>query len=62
MKVNNMGENINKEAPVSDGLDMLLDKHAKRHMIDWNLSRFKVSHKRLYATFKAVFDELKSKR
>jgi hypothetical protein len=38
-------------------LDELLDKHAKQHMIDWDLERFKISHRRLYATFKAVFNE-----
>lgn len=43
-------------------LDELLNKHAKTHMVDWDLERFKISHTRLYATFKAVFEELKSKK
>lgn len=42
-------------------LDEFLNKHAKTHMVDWDLERFKISHRRLYATFKAVFDEIKDK-
>lgn len=38
-------------------LDDLLNKHAKQHMIEWDLERFKISHRRLYATFRAVFNE-----
>lgn len=38
-------------------LDELLNKHAKQHMIEWDLERFKISHRRLYATFSAVFNE-----
>jgi len=38
-------------------LDDLLNKHAKQHMIEWNLERFKISHRRLYAMFRAVYKE-----
>jgi hypothetical protein len=38
-------------------MDELLNKYAKQHMIDWDLERFKISHRRLYATFKAVYNE-----
>ena len=40
-----------------DKLDELLNKHAKNHMIDWDLARFKISHRRLYTIFRAVFNE-----
>lgn len=40
-----------------DELDELLNKHANTHMVDWDLERFKISHRRLYATFRAVFNE-----
>lgn len=40
-----------------DKLAELLNKHAKNRMIDWDLARFKISHRRLYATFRAVFNE-----
>ena len=38
-------------------LDELLNKYAKQHMLEWNLERFKISHRRLYAMFKAVYEE-----
>ena len=40
-----------------DELDELLNKYAKQHMIEWNLERFKISHRRLYAMFRAVYNE-----
>jgi MoaA/NifB/PqqE/SkfB family radical SAM enzyme len=48
---------VNATQSNMDELDELLNKYAKQHMIEWNLERFKISHRRLYAMFRAVYNE-----
>lgn len=39
-------------------MDELLEKHGKKHMLEWDLGRFKITHRRLYATMVNIFNEL----
>ena len=42
-------------------IEKILDKNAKKHMIEWNLESFKISHKRLFRTFIESMKELNKK-
>lgn len=52
-----MRDTVNVTLSKMSELDELLNKHAKQHMVEWDLERFKISHRRLYATLKAVYEE-----
>lgn len=48
---------LSQDTTEKPSLDDLLNKHAKTHMIDWNLERFKITYRRLYKTITDAFNE-----